>query len=419
MNSSGSSEAMTPINVLIFEPYPFNSEGGNQRTLSYILKFTDQARFKYSVVSPAETEYIRRLRQRGVDCIVAEPPERLLRYGGRSLNEGVGKRLLTAIGLLWYNMRVARIIRERGIDVVYCNCIRAVLFAGLAARLTRRPILWYIKGELHNPILDAIGFFLADRILFFCKTNMRDRYPRLVERYRRKIGILKIGMDVRSVQEPGKRVREQLQRELGIDAHRTNIIFLGQLYPPKGVHFLIEALGMIVKQWENCVLYMVGDHVIEEYREYKNQIDALVNKCGLQKNVVFTGYRRDAMAILSMMDILVHPSLSEGFGRAVLEAMAYGKAVVASRVGGLREIIRDGENGFLVEPGDPVALAERMRRLIADRDLRQRIGAEAKRTVEVDYRIEDKMHELERIWVELGSAKDRKPANTVSVSYRD
>jgi glycosyltransferase involved in cell wall biosynthesis len=106
------------------------------------------------------------------------------------------------------------------------------------------------------------------------------------------------------------------------------------------------------------------------------------------------------------MDIVIHPSLAEGFGRAVLESMALGKPVVASAVGGLREAIRDGQNGFLVIPGDVDAIARRWRELLVDPKLRQRLGQAARATVFADYLIDDKVARLADIWAEM--AADRR-----------
>ena len=115
----------------------------------------------------------------------------------------------------------------------------------------------------------------------------------------------------------------------------------------------------------------------------------------MSKHIIFTGWRTDALQIVALMDILVHPSLSEGFGRTVLEGMALGKPVIASKVGGLRELISDGENGFLVDAKSPSQLAEKLRILLASNTLRERIGREAKKTVFSDYLIQDKIKELE------------------------
>jgi glycosyltransferase involved in cell wall biosynthesis len=389
------------ITVLIFEPYPMGQGGGNLRTLFYILRFLDRARFEPIVVTPIEGEFVNRFREKGVEVAVVNAPASIARYGGRVLREGLLGRLRSVADLVIYNLRIARFIRDRRVDVVYCNSIRALLTVGFAARLTSRPVLWYIKGTLENGLLDRLGFVMASRILFFCEANRDDKYPGFVRWFRRKLGILKIGIDPAIIADVEQRDTSALERDLGIDRGRINIIILGQVYRPKGVHAVLERFKELVEAHPAVVLWIVGDHVLDEFRSYKDELDAIVSRDGLADHVRFTGWRTDALEILTLMDIVVHPSLAEGFGRAVLESMALGKAVVASRVGGLREIIRDGENGYLVDPGDSATFLDRLKRLAGDPALRARFGRKARREVFAGHLIEDKMQRLQDIWAEM------------------
>lgn len=398
---------MAKLNVLIYEPYPMGKVGGNLRTLSYILEFLDRSRFHPIVVTPMETEFIRRIQADGVECIVATPPCSVGRYGGQCLRDSSLGRVRGVWDVMRYNLELGRIIRQRQIDLIYCNSIRAVLCIGLAGRLRRIPVLWYIKGELQNAILDRIGFVLANRILFFCETNRDDRYPGLVRWYRNKIDILKIGIDARSIKQAEEAAKSALISEFGLEDKRINVVVLGQIYPPKGVHVALEALNSLVKDHPEVMLYIVGDHVLDEYRSYRAELERMIERDGLEGHVRFVGWRTDALRLLALMDILVHPSLSEGFGRAVLEALALGLPVVVSGVGGLREIIADGRNGFLVEPGNSAMIADRLRQLIGDKALRERLGRAGRETVFAEYLIEDKVARFGAVLREMASGANR------------
>jgi len=183
------------------------------------------------------------------------------------------------------------------------------------------------------------------------------------------------------------------------------IACVGQLHPLKGVHVLLEAFGKVVREFPAARLYIIGDPVIDEYRGYEERLRAQIVESGLQHHVVLTGWRDDVLALVSRMTIIVHPSFAEGFGRAVLEAMALGRAVVASAVGGLREAIRDGENGMLVPPGSADALADRLLQLLRDPGLRERLGREAHETVRRDYLIHDKIAELTNVWADVAKRR--------------
>lgn len=388
-----------PVRLAMYESYPMGHGGGNHRTQLYIVKELDRRKVLPLVMSPADTPFINRLRNMGVDCEVVSPPESINRFAGQMLRDTVWARAKSAIDLLRYNIRVAKVLRQCKVDVLYCNSIRAVLLAGLGGRLAGVPVIWYVKGALENPLLDRMGFYLSDRILFFCEANRDDKYPSLVRRHGHKIDIVRIGLDIDTIESVERSDRTALADELGIAGGQINALILAQVYPPKGHHLVLENLRSIVDEFPNFRLFIAGDHVLDEYRWYRKDLERRIEREGLQHHVRFLGWRPDALAIASLMDMLIHPSLAEGFGRAVLESMALGRPVVASAVGGLREAIRDGENGFLVAPGDADALADRIRLLAREPERRARFGRAAKDEVYRNYQIRDKVRELEQIWL--------------------
>ncbi len=388
------------MRVMFYEPYPMGL-GGNFLTQRLILERLDHKRFYPIVMAPIEGEALDRFRAMGVECVVMPPPAGLRPYGGAVLRTGMLARLKSAFDLMRYNLQLAGFLHNQNIDIIYTNCVRAQLSVGFAGKLVRVPSILYIKGELVNPIIDRLCFLLASKILFFCTQNRDDQYPRLVRWFDRKINILRIGLDTGLIAEVERRDHSGLRQELDINPNNFNIMVLGQLYRPKGQHFVIEALSKLVREFPQIRLYLVGDHVIEEYRPYKAELETLIGRYGLTQHVRFTGWRSDALEITSLMDIVIHPSLAEGFGRAVLESMALGKPVIASAVGGLREAILDGRNGYLVARGDVDAIVRRCRELLSSPELRQRLGQEARRMVFADYLIGDKVVRLTEIWSDM------------------
>lgn len=393
---------MQPLNtrtkrIAFFEPYPMGM-GGNFVTQRLILERLDRTRFCPIVISPGEGPALARFRRIGVECIVLPPPRHLDRYGGAIARAGLFERARAVVSLIRYNFELFRLFRERRIDLVYNNCVRAQVSTGFAARLARVPTLLYVKGELANPLIDRVCFVLADKILFQCRLNRDDKYPTWVRWFSRKIDILRSGLDPKLIEEARLKDKTALRKELQIDASHLSVGVMGQLYRPKGQHLAIESLSRIVGEHPNVRLYIIGDPVVDEYRHYREELKDLVAREGLEKNVRFVGWRSDSLDILSIMDIVIHPSLAEGCSRVVLEAMALGRPVIASSVGGQRELIRNEENGFLVAPGDVGAIARCWRELLRNAELRERIGQEARRTVFADYLIDDKVSRLADIW---------------------
>lgn len=381
--------------------------GGNFLTQRSILERLDSDKFNPIVLSPQDGVALDEFRKMDVECVVIPPKGRLGTYGGTILQSGIIGKIKASIDLLNYNLKLASFLRKKKVDVVYANCVRAEMSIGLAARLSGIPTLLYIKGELNNPVIDRISFALANKILFFCEENKNDKYPGLVKYYQKKFDILKIGMDPAAIYAVDARDKSHIKKELGIKSDRINVVVVAQLYRPKGQHLVLEALNRLVKDFPSVRLYFLGDHVIEEYRPYRIELEDYVRRYNLEDNVVFTGWRRDALDIVSEMDIMIHPSLAEGFGRAVLESMAIGKPIIASRLGGLREAIKDGENGYLVTPGSVDEIEQRWRELLMDPGLRNRLGLAARETVFEKYLIDDKVTRMAEIWTEMVNRREK------------
>ena len=402
----------TPLRVLAYEPYPFGQNLGNIRTLLGILQYAPFSSVYCVVAAPFDSELSDRVRELGSEWVVVPTPSSVGRYGGQVLGDSLVGRVKTIWNLLWYNRQLYRLLKRRRIDIVYCNSIRSLLTVGIAAMLAGVPRVWYVKGELQNGFLDRLGFLIANRILFFCAPNRDDRYPWLVKLCARKIDLVNIGLDLDDIaraESLPSSIDAELERRGGV-----GIGYLGQMCPAKGVHVLVDAFARVAPRFPDATLYLFGDPIIEEFEPYMEELRQQVRRLGIEDRVVFAGWRADAFAVVNRMTVMVHPSFSEGFGLAVLEPMAMGKPVIATRVGGLREAVRDGVNGFLVEPGDGDAMAARLDQLLADPALRGRLGEAARDTTCAEYALEDKMHQLYAIWYDV--AGERPPASLRSAN---
>jgi glycosyltransferase involved in cell wall biosynthesis len=149
------------------------------------------------------------------------------------------------------------------------------------------------------------------------------------------------------------------------------------LHPAKGHEDLLNALALLRSQHPAllfCCLF-IGEG------ELREPLQAQVQALGLQGTVVFAGLRRDVPRLLAALDVMVMPSRWEGLPMALLEAMACARAVVATRVGGIPDVVVDGEHGLLVSPQDPPALAQALARVIEAPALRQQLGHAAREVV--------------------------------------
>lgn len=393
-----------PIRVVFYEPYPMGL-GGNFLTQRLFLQGLDRKRFLPIVVAPIEGVALDQFRAIGVECVVMPPPGELGSYGGAVLRAGMLGRLKSVCGLLLYNFHLARFFRRRKIDVVYSNCVRAQLSAGLGAMLAGVPSFLYIKGEMTNPFIDRISLLIASRVVFQSESNAGAKYKSIVRMLRSKIGIIKPGLEFEKIDLVEARDPVELRRELGIDDACFNTAVIGQLSLLKGVHCVIEAMAGIVREFPHVRLYIVGDCVIEDHEAYKKKLVGMVDRLGLKKHVFFTGWRNDSLAIMRCMSAVIQPSFTEGFSWVVLESMAMARPLIATDVGGHAEVVADGITGFLIPPNDPGSIARRWRDLVSNPSLAERIGREARRAVSRDYRIEEKVAQISGIWSEMAAGR--------------
>jgi glycosyltransferase involved in cell wall biosynthesis len=167
------------------------------------------------------------------------------------------------------------------------------------------------------------------------------------------------------------------RKELSIPPDSLVVGYVGWLIPIKGVTYLVNAMAEVIQRHPNSLLVLVGkgDEKAEEEIKLKEQVENL----GLVDNVRFLGWRPDVNEIMVCFDIFVLPSLNEGMGRVLVEAMAAGLPIVASRVGGIPDLVKDGENGLLVPPANASALAKAISDLLTDKKKQKRMAEAGKK----------------------------------------
>lgn len=166
--------------------------------------------------------------------------------------------------------------------------------------------------------------------------------------------------------------------------------------PQKGHIYFIEAMPEILKEVPNVKFYFAGS----DEKGIKNRLKDRARELGIEKNIIFADFDPDPVGLMSQFDIFVLPSLWEGFGLVLLEAMSVGRPIVATNVGPIPEIIQDGQNGFLVPPKDPKILAEKIIILLKDKSLREKMGNAGKERLK-EFSIEKMVKETEGVYDKL------------------
>lgn len=387
---------MTQKKYLIFDAY-YGTAGGNQRYIRMLFEHARRDGWAPTLVCPGEGRLPDSVREIGGDVRVVPQPARLDRYSGVVLKSGLFSRIASLFALIGYNFRILPLLRELSPQAIQCHNIRSLLMIGLAARLARVPTTLYVKAELTNPLLDRIAFMLARRV-FFIADALKPK------RKRSKFRTLPIGIDFAAVDETLAK-RKHAGNPEDYKEHLT-FAFAGWLVPAKGVHVLIDAFERITHHVSDVRLEIIGE---SDDEGYKIELNNVVEWQKLQKRVTFHGWRDDVLDILDNADIYVLPSETEGTPRSIVEAMALGKPVISTRVGGVPELLENGELGLLVGPNDSTVLAEAMHRMAADRDLRDALSAKGMDAARKRYSFAMHLTTLEMLFDELAGARMAEP----------
>jgi len=187
---------------------------------------------------------------------------------------------------------------------------------------------------------------------------------------------------------------EKKKKELGIVNSYPVLGVVARLTPVKGHSVLIRGVSKLVKKYPKIHCLFIGDGELEP--DLKKQI----NDAGLKRNFSFLGFRQDVSTLLSTLDIFVLPSLTEGMPNVILEAMACSVPIIATHVGGIPEVVKDGWNGLLIPPEDPENLALSILRLFKDRTLRIQMGRNGRKHVQEKYSLDIQIQRFIQIYEE-------------------
>jgi glycosyltransferase involved in cell wall biosynthesis len=184
----------------------------------------------------------------------------------------------------------------------------------------------------------------------------------------------------------GSEPQNVIRSEFGIPADAAVVGTLGHIAPAKDYETLVRAAARVVESGAHVRFLIVGDHSSQStFREHYQKVRALVEGMQLGGHFIFTGFRRDVSRMLRAMDILVLSTNTEGLPLSILEAMAHRKPVIATRVGGIPEIVSDGVTGLLHPHKDDAALAHQIISLLADPGRASRLASEAQAFVRTHF----------------------------------
>ena len=295
----------------------------------------------------------------------------------------VGMKLKSgAHPLLWLNLpTVVRFIKQKNIHIIHAQTRVTSVLSSVASLMTGIPFISTCHG-FFSPKLSRLLFPCWGKAVIAISKPVKEHLETGFNVPSDRIVLIPNGINVQ-VFKPIPLLQRQQQREARDMQGNPMIGIIARLSSVKGIDVLIAAMPSVLQQYPQACLWIVGQGDQEAY------LKECVRKHRVESSVQFFTHVQESRALLPLFDVFVMPSIQEGLGLSVIEAQACGVPVVASKVGGLVDLIEDGKTGFLVEPRDHLALAKGIMAILKDPQRAASMAVQARRQVESRFNAQD------------------------------
>ena len=395
--------------------------GGGQRSLLLLLNLLDKNRFTPFVGCLGDSPFAAEAKKTDANVVPLSLPaahnktdssystsirqvwhERVRAYlvGDFSAKRNKSQRftlgdLLEDFRQLGVILQLHRTVKRYAIDLIHANSLSVALLGGIVARINRIPILMHKRYATSYGILDRICERLLHRVILVSEATRWNFAPPA------KQTLIYNGVDLEAFQASSEEV-ETLRSELLPDASDASIVIgvVTRITPEKGIHFLLRAMGEL-KGRTDVKLLIVGGSYFQQDVDYMNELKQEVTDLGVEDSVIFTGFLSDTRIVTSLLDIVLVPSIiPEACPRTIIEAMAVGKPVISTPLGGSKELVTS-ETGILVPPEDASAIADAIATLATDRERLKAMGEASRNRAEQLFSSKKNTALTEAVYTEL------------------
>ena len=374
--------------------------GGGQRSLLLLLNLLDKDRFTPFVGCLGDSPFAAEVGKTEANVVPLALPaahnktDKVRRFTLRDLLEDFRQ-----LGVI---LQLHRIVKRYAIDLIHANSLSVALLGGIVARLNRIPILMHKRYATSYGILDRICERFLHRVILVSEATRWDFAPTA------KQTLIYNGVDLDAFQASIEEV-ETLRAELLPDASDTSIVtgVVTRITPEKGIHFLVRAIADLKGKIDSKLL-IVGGPYFQKDIDYMEELKQEVIDLGVEDSVIFTGFVSDTRVVTSLLDIVLVPSIiPEACPRTIIEAMAVGKPVIATPLGGSKELVTS-ETGVLVPPEDAPAIADAIAALATDQERLKAMGEASRNRAEQLFSSEKNTALTEDVYTELLAAPGRR-----------
>lgn len=365
-----------PINILYVE---FHGElkGGGQISLLNLIKSLNRKRYKPYVICSYNGNYVKMLQEFDVEVFIVE------------INPLKTFNLIGVFKTLW---GFIKIIKKYQIQIIHSNVSRGAIYGGLAAKFTGIPHICHVRIPYSDGWIDRLLSALSGRVIVVSKAVGR-RFTWLKEP---KLRVIYNGVDLKYFSQ--KSLDTHLKNQLGYSDRHKIIGAINRIHPEKGYHIILEAIPLVISKFPDARFLFAGDS--GEDIKYRKELDTIIKKRQIQDYVRFIDFDPDVSRVIAIFDILLVPTLPEGFNRSIIEGMACEKPVIVSDQGGNPEAVIDCESGIVIPPENPYALAGAIIELLSDEEKMKRLALEGRKRVEKYFTNEIHALNIEKIYEE-------------------
>lgn len=325
---------------------------GGEFSLLSLMENLNREMFVPLLILPEDGPFLKKAAVAGIDTIVMPS---LIRS-----EDGYGIKKIPKI--IHAAMNLSKIIRRRRISLVHSNDPRVAYIGGTAARLSAVPSVIHVRDIILTPFNSGMKCrllnALSDRIVAVSQA-VRDAILSRCVFLKDKIVVVYNGVQIgRPFVDSG--LKNGSVAQFG---NLTPLIgYMGRVTEAKGLDVLVRAVHILSEDFKNIGALIVGPIFNDKDKCYLEYLKSLIHGYGLDDHILFTGFRDDVFEIIKNMDLIIHPATKpDPLPRVLLEAMCLSRPIVASAIGGIPEIVENEKQGLLVQPGDPLKLAEAAR----------------------------------------------------------
>ncbi|RKY33041.1 MAG: hypothetical protein DRP74_01220 [Candidatus Omnitrophota bacterium] len=286
--------------------------------------------------------------------------------------------------------KLLRIIKEEKIEILHANTRVTQVLSCLLSKILHIPYVstchGFFKTRLSRRLWPCWG-----RTVIAISEEVKHHLVRDFKLKEQEIKVVRHGIDLSKYCSPSTEYREETKKELGLDKGPV-IGIIARLSQEKGHIYLIRAVKKAKEQVNNIRLIIIGEGRMRE------KLLTEVNSLGLEDSVIFFPSVFDTRKFLSVMDVFVLPSLKEGLGLSLMEAMTMSVPVIGTDIGGIKDLLMNQENGLMVKPGDSFALSQAILKIISDRTKAESLAKKAKQFIEKNFTKEKMIVSTEEVY---------------------